>query len=298
MNKSANVGGVASTAFQPETNPQVEDMVKMAYANLTQEETAMADTLGMMEAANTVKQASYIQDQLSRGDNNMYGYNPYFQGKYASTESDLALIAGLKSKPSVNNYQPGKAHVAGDTLSNANTITGAEYRKLKQQATVNPEVGIVNKVKQHLIDRGYGRAGMAGTERELLMGGLKSYGAHAAGGAAALGLGAGGVHLALKRRAAAIQKAKLEQGLGRKVLSHLSRHGGKYAVGAGLAGLGGIALANKSASEDEMLWQHAAETGEAFLSKLASEAYDNALVEQLSLFRESAIESIDPNAFY
>lgn len=172
----------------------------------------------------------------------------------------------------------GKAYQqAGPTPRNAQT-PGFERRLAATQERMQ-----TRKINQAMVDKA-GEIGR-GIDNARLVG-------HAAGA----GL-IGATYLATKKMLT--PKQKLEQSIGAKVLSHLGRHAGKYALGgAAAAGLGALAYNSKAASDEAYLMDHAAQVGEEFIQKLASQAYENALVNELQLFREAAIDDVNAQQAY
>lgn len=284
LNKSASAG----YAPPVENNQSVVDAVNKAYSHLTQEEVSMADTLGFMEAANTVKQANYINEQIG-GERNMSFYNqsqnPYLVNKQASAATEApsylskikggaeALYTGAKNLPGVAHAAAGgSGEYITKKMRDAYQIGTGERRRVVPEKVEKT----IAYLEAHPHAVGYGAAGA---------------GAAALAGAGLLG------HKMIRQRQA-LQKAKLEQSIGAKVLGHLGRHAGKYALGAGVLGAGALAYNSKAASDEAYLMDHAAQVGEEFIQKLASQAYENALVNELQLFREAAIDDVNAQQAY
>jgi hypothetical protein len=285
LNKSASVG----YAPPVENNQSVVDAVNKAYSHLTQEEVSMADTLGFMEAANTVKQANYINEQIG-GERNMSFYNqsqnPYLVNKSATAAPADAASILSKIKGGAESVYTGMKTAPGAIHAGAEGAGGYITKKMRDAYQLG--AGESRRVVPDKVNK----------TLEYLEGHKHAVGYGVAGAGAAALAGAGLLGHKMVRQRQAMQKAKLEQSIGANVLGHLGRHAGKYALGAGILGAGALAYNSKAASDEAYLMEHAAQVGEEFIQKLASQAYENALVNELQLFREAAIDDVTAQQAY
>lgn len=312
LNKSAS----SSVYTAPvENNQSVVDAVNKAYSHLTQEEVSMADTLGFMEAANTVKQANYINEQIG-GERNMSFYNqsqnPYLAYKSAGVAGGADIFGASGKAGELYHSMTGTAD-AGAVFGKApGVLSGIRLPSISGGASAvggalgGKKVGkaVANMLYKEKIMEAAGakngkKVGELAKSHHNTIEGVNSalgYGVGAAGIAGLAGAGLLG-HKMIRQRQA-LQRAKLEQSIGAKVLGHLGRHAGKYALGAGILGAGALAYNSKAASDEAYLMDHAAQVGEEFIQKLASQAYENALVNELQLFREAAIDDVNAQQAY
>lgn len=265
--KQASVAPVSAPA-----GLTAEQAEQIARAQLSEEEVVLAETLGRMEAENTVKQASFIN---SLGGQQM-NYGQYLAELQAQQEKSAGVGATIH----------GVAQKIGAPI--ANLAHGNIVGKMENELAAAQELMALGTrdVPKKVAKKLQGIKGMNKTYQRSTN--IAGYGVGGLGAVAALaGAGLGAKRIAAARRAA---QAPVEQSIGRAVLQHLGRNKGKYAIGGAAAlGLGGL-MASKSASADELLWEKAASTGEAFLDQLASACLGDATTNELAMFRETAIE--------
>lgn len=297
----------------------LEQMVKVASAQLTQQELDMVDALAYMEAANTVKQANFIKETVGGelGMNFEYLAQKEAAMGYGSGSAELVrnfdkttggILHGInetvqevtRNNPA-NQVIMGKGpgiHGAAKRVAKAlkgdvagEYIAGALYNK-----SIANRAGKLKETRSRASEDKLFKELMHGRNRTAkAVENVVGYGAPLAA-AGVLAAGAYGVH---KHRAAAVaaHKAKIEQQLGRKIVNHLGAHAGKYGLGALIAAgvLGGAATyqhRKQGSAEDyyeDELMVKAASVGEDFLDTLSKSAFTEAYTEELYRFREAAI---------